>query len=171
MREQAASSPYFTRLCHWVLLAISRGPPPDDWLYYSPKGPMQLSTPQCLAARRWRGCRRDPSGRRAWELTAECPKLGRCPLGEARLYGGYVCRPRMSSHTIGQSGRMGCAGSNKFWKAAIAHASASPVRGDFAVSHFLLSRAFCRFPHETAAHIAVTTVGLGSRGTAIAGGL
>jgi len=50
------------------------------------------------------------------------------------------CRPRMSSIPLARSGKVGPPGNNKFWRTAIAHASASPARRDFAMSHFLLSR-------------------------------
>ena len=74
------------------------------------------------------------------ELMAECRKLGGCPPGEARLSGGYRLPASHVIHTVARSGRVGPPGSNKFCRTAIARASRSPGRRDFAISHFPLSR-------------------------------
>jgi len=70
------------------------------------------------------------------------------------------CRPRMSSIPLARSGKVGPPGNNKFWRTAIAHASASPARRDFRdVAFPAIATGIYGFPHELAARIAVTTVG------------
>ena len=74
------------------------------------------------------------------ELLAECRKLGGCPPGEARLTGGYRLPASHVIHTVGPIWQGGTAGEQQILEIAIAPASTSLARRDFAMSHFPLSR-------------------------------
>jgi hypothetical protein len=107
--------------------------------YHAPEGRCARQRRKCLFARRMRGRRRDPSGRRP-RVSRRMSGTRGCSTGEARLTAGY----RLSApYVILRSARFGgvvVPDNGNHWKTAISRAWRSPAGGDFGTSHSPRSR-------------------------------
>jgi O-acetyl-ADP-ribose deacetylase len=94
------------------------------------------------------------------ELLAECRKVGGCPAGEARLTRGYRLPAPHVIHTVGPIWQGGAAGESqilaKCYRSCIDIARSLAFRD---IAFPAIATGIYGFPRETAAHIAVTTVG------------
>ena len=93
------------------------------------------------------------------DLLAECRTIGGCPIGEARITGGYRLKAHHVIHTVGPVWQGGGAGEEALLEGCYRQCMLLAFRNEIeSIAFPAISTGVYRFPLKRAADIAVTSV-------------